>query len=175
MPKKGGYVHNRDKTDVSKVHEDEYWKILLDIQSGKLPDTYQFPPTLNSEQRKFIHFSCKKLGLVSKSQGKGRDRFLTVRCPAESKQQDAKAEYIQLSAEQKHIISTNLQNDKPITSQLPAKPHSYRMKWRPGFSGKMSNDKKKKLNSELQKERAQRLKAGGMQAMLRFRAARAFL
>lgn len=38
-----------------------------------------FPPTLDNTERRFVHTLCKKLGLVSKSRGKGESRFLTVR------------------------------------------------------------------------------------------------
>lgn len=37
-----------------------------------------FPPDLDNTSRKFIHEAVKKLGLDSKSRGKGVDRYITV-------------------------------------------------------------------------------------------------
>ena len=38
----------------------------------------RFPPDLSNDQRRFVHRLCEKLGLHSKSRGKGEKRFLTV-------------------------------------------------------------------------------------------------
>ncbi|CAM9232255.1 unnamed protein product, partial [Choristocarpus tenellus] len=40
--------------------------------------TLSFPPTLDNTSRKFIHEAVKRLGLRSKSKGKGDQRFITV-------------------------------------------------------------------------------------------------
>ncbi len=39
----------------------------------------QFPPDLGSNERKYVHEVARKVGLVSKSSGKGDQRFLTLR------------------------------------------------------------------------------------------------
>ena len=38
----------------------------------------KFPPDLSNDQRRFVHRLCEKLGLHSKSRGKGEKRYLTV-------------------------------------------------------------------------------------------------
>jgi len=37
-----------------------------------------FPPNLGNKERKYLHTLSKKLGLKSKSRGKGENRFLTI-------------------------------------------------------------------------------------------------
>eukprot|EP00729_Bicosta_minor_P028034 gene28034-4097_t len=38
-----------------------------------------FPPNMDNIERRWVHQFCKQLGLESKSQGKGEDRFLKVK------------------------------------------------------------------------------------------------
>eukprot|EP00929_Paragymnodinium_shiwhaense_P047529 TRINITY_DN24105_c0_g1_i1.p1 TRINITY_DN24105_c0_g1~~TRINITY_DN24105_c0_g1_i1.p1 ORF type:complete len:1378 (-),score=333.07 TRINITY_DN24105_c0_g1_i1:7-4140(-) len=51
---------------------------LTELQDGRGPDTIEWPSTLSSEERKYIHNLCHKFGLKSKSKGGGLNRYLTV-------------------------------------------------------------------------------------------------
>mmetsp|Transcript_29832 Transcript_29832/g.89732 ORF Transcript_29832/g.89732 Transcript_29832/m.89732 type:complete len:768 (+) Transcript_29832:184-2487(+) len=63
----------------------EVWRIRIEKQLAAFtasPEVeLRFPPTLTSEERRFVHAHAPKLGLATKSQGKGADRFLTVSKP----------------------------------------------------------------------------------------------
>ena len=60
----------------------ETWRISIEkrLQNFCASDerSLAFPPTLSSEERRFVHSHAPKLGLATKSQGKGDERFLTV-------------------------------------------------------------------------------------------------
>ena len=47
-----------------------------------------FPPDMNNHDRAVVHACCKKLGLKSKSYGKGDQRRVHVTKPKEFKPQD---------------------------------------------------------------------------------------
>ena len=63
----------------------EAWRINIERQLSRFCEsselTLAFPPTLSSEERRFVHAHAPKLGLATKSQGKGDERFLTVKKP----------------------------------------------------------------------------------------------
>ena len=60
----------------------ETWRIKIEKQLDQFCRSanreLQFPPSLTSEERRFVHAHAPKLGLKTKSQGKGSERFLTV-------------------------------------------------------------------------------------------------
>ena len=60
----------------------ETWRIKIEKQLDGFCRSanreLQFPPSLTSEERRFVHAHAPKLGLKTKSQGKGAERFLTV-------------------------------------------------------------------------------------------------
>ena len=53
-------------------------QILETFKDNPKKDTYEFPPDLDNTQRKFIHNYCAKIGLHSKSHGKGDTRCLVI-------------------------------------------------------------------------------------------------
>ena len=63
----------------------EAWRIAIERQLGEFcassETALEFPPTLTSEERRFVHAHAPKLGLATKSQGKAEKRFLTVSKP----------------------------------------------------------------------------------------------
>uniref|UniRef100_A0A7N0RJX1 RNA helicase n=4 Tax=Kalanchoe fedtschenkoi TaxID=63787 RepID=A0A7N0RJX1_KALFE len=52
---------------------------LLEIQRSNPEEGYTFEEELSNPERKFIHMTCRKMGLISKSKGKGSQRRITVR------------------------------------------------------------------------------------------------
>ena len=63
----------------------EAWRINIERQLSRFCESSElslaFPATLSSEERRFVHAHAPKLGLATKSQGKGDERFLTVKKP----------------------------------------------------------------------------------------------
>ena len=74
----------------------------------------EFPSSLTANERAFVHRYCKKLGLVTKSRGKGNKRSLTVYKAA----QNLVSVYskLTLSKNSSNVISSLLQ-DIPVTSR----------------------------------------------------------
>lgn len=67
-------------------------RIAIDVQLAafKHGDETEivFPPDMNNHDRAVVHAECKKLGLKSKSHGKGEARRVHVTKPKEFKPQD---------------------------------------------------------------------------------------
>ena len=62
-----GDNHQKIESNVDRLSIDVYVPIL------------KFPPDLNNTERKYVHKRAAEVGLVSKSYGKGDNRYLTVR------------------------------------------------------------------------------------------------
>lgn len=66
--------------DMPKLAEEARVALMAQLSAFKESDddATEFPSTLSSDERKFLHLHCKRLGLVSRSKGKGDNRFITV-------------------------------------------------------------------------------------------------
>jgi hypothetical protein len=62
---------------ISENEKIKFTRMLLSLREANI-DKVELPPNLTNTERKFIHELAKNLGLISKSQGKGEDRFITV-------------------------------------------------------------------------------------------------
>ncbi|XP_029025572.1 3'-5' RNA helicase YTHDC2 isoform X2 [Betta splendens] len=66
-----------------EIHIDEEVKISVNLSLERFcyseQKEMQFPSSLSSTERAFIHRMAQSLGYISKSQGKGSNRFLTIR------------------------------------------------------------------------------------------------
>ncbi|XP_042863704.1 3'-5' RNA helicase YTHDC2-like [Penaeus japonicus] len=67
----------------NEAHVSEELKITVALALKKLMQNddqkeLEFPSSLTSEERKYIHFVAQQMGLKSKSRGKGSSRYLTV-------------------------------------------------------------------------------------------------
>lgn len=71
---------------------DEAYKIHISKRINEFRDSDEqilvFPTGLDNQERKYVHELCLKLGLISKSSGKGDDRFLTVKKPDSGEMKD---------------------------------------------------------------------------------------
>ncbi|XP_041816133.1 3'-5' RNA helicase YTHDC2-like isoform X2 [Chelmon rostratus] len=74
-----GTISNRLK----EIHIDEEVKIAVNLSVERFhysdEKEMEFPPSLTSTERAFIHRMAQSLGYISKSKGKGPNRFLTIR------------------------------------------------------------------------------------------------
>jgi ATP-dependent RNA helicase DHX36 len=61
-------------TEQFRIDTDKMLKALREDDVEEIA----FPPDLSNDQRRFMHRHCEKLGLFSKSRGKGDKRYLTV-------------------------------------------------------------------------------------------------
>jgi len=71
----------------------ESYKIRIDtdldnFKSDGARTDLSFPATLNNTERRYVHERCLQVGLISKSRGKGEDRYLTVKRKTASKSRD---------------------------------------------------------------------------------------
>lgn len=66
--------------DMPKLAEDARLALMAQLSAFKDgdEDSTEFSSTLSSDERKFLHLHCKRMGLVSRSRGKGDNRFITV-------------------------------------------------------------------------------------------------
>eukprot|EP00064_Thunnus_orientalis_P018288 superscaffoldBa00004166_g18384 len=68
---------------LKEIHIDEEVKIAVNLSLEKFRYSDQkemeFPSSLSSTERAFIHRMAQSLGYISKSKGKGLNRFLTIR------------------------------------------------------------------------------------------------
>ncbi|CAK6975730.1 '-5' RNA helicase YTHDC2 [Scomber scombrus] len=83
---KGARSHNsaaRSSNSLKEIHIDEEVKIAVNLSLEKFRYSDQkemeFPSSLSSTERAFIHRMAQSLGYISKSKGKGLNRFLTIR------------------------------------------------------------------------------------------------
>ncbi|XP_077399108.1 3'-5' RNA helicase YTHDC2 isoform X2 [Vanacampus margaritifer] len=71
------------KSRFKEIHIDEEVKIAINLSLERFRYSDQkemdFPCSLSSNERAFIHRATQALGYISKSQGKGSKRFLTIR------------------------------------------------------------------------------------------------
>ncbi|RDD43785.1 putative ATP-dependent RNA helicase YTHDC2 [Trichoplax sp. H2] len=65
--------------NISQELQDRISAVINNFIADHTVQELEFPPSLLKEERAFIHQFCKPLGLISKSQGWGSERFLTVR------------------------------------------------------------------------------------------------
>ena len=74
----------RPVTEGTRIHIDQQ------LERFKYSDEEEivFPPDMNNHDRAVVHACCKKLGLKSKSYGKGDQRRVHVTKPKEFKPQD---------------------------------------------------------------------------------------
>ncbi|XP_054875386.1 3'-5' RNA helicase YTHDC2 isoform X2 [Amphiprion ocellaris] len=75
--------HGSSYRSMKEIHIDEEVKIAvnLSLEGFRYSDQKEmtFPSSLTSTERAFIHRMAQSLGYISKSKGKGQDRFLTIR------------------------------------------------------------------------------------------------
>ncbi|XP_047426501.1 3'-5' RNA helicase YTHDC2 isoform X2 [Mugil cephalus] len=75
--------HGPNSSGVKEIHIDEEVKIAVNNSLDRFRYSDQremeFPSSLSSTERAFIHRLAQSLGYISKSKGKGTNRFLTVR------------------------------------------------------------------------------------------------
>ncbi|KAM9841116.1 3'-5' RNA helicase YTHDC2-like [Aulostomus maculatus] len=68
---------------LKEIHIDEEVKIAVNISLERFrysdDKEMEFPSSLTSTERAFIHRTAQSLGYISKSRGKGPSRFLTIR------------------------------------------------------------------------------------------------
>ena len=87
---------------------------LNDIRNDEI-ESFTFPPTLNNTERKFLHNLSEKLGLISKSSGKGDARAITVKKRSETNKIDDKIVIFDIKPESEIILketfSFNKDND----------------------------------------------------------------
>jgi HrpA-like RNA helicase len=81
---RGGRVFRGGGRSTGTGDVDEEFRIqadsaLRDFRSSEEQSEITFPPTLTNTERMYVHFVCSTLGLISKSNGKGEERCLTVR------------------------------------------------------------------------------------------------
>ncbi|KAM9338343.1 3'-5' RNA helicase YTHDC2 [Symphorus nematophorus] len=78
-PAKSGSISN----GLKEIHIDEEVKIAVNLSLERFrysdEKEMEFPSSLSSTERAFIHRTAQSLGYISKSKGKGSDRFLTIR------------------------------------------------------------------------------------------------
>ena len=71
---------------------DETTRIAIDVQLARFKASDEpelvFPPDMSNHDRAVVHAECKKLGLRSKSHGKGEARRVHVTRPKEFRPQD---------------------------------------------------------------------------------------
>ena len=73
--------------DVDEPYKIRILKIVEEFRSSE-KEKLEFPSNLDNQERKYIHELCLKLGLESKSTGKGEDRYITIRKPVVSQTLD---------------------------------------------------------------------------------------
>ncbi|KAK2819379.1 hypothetical protein Q5P01_024940 [Channa striata] len=82
-PPKSQNTLPRGSSGHKKIHIDEEVKIAVNLSLEKFRYSDQkemeFPSSLTSTERAFIHQMAQSLGYISKSKGKGSNRFLTIR------------------------------------------------------------------------------------------------
>lgn len=75
--------HGSSYSSIKEIHIDEEVKIAvsLSLEDFRYSDQKEmtFPSSLTSTERAFIHRMAQSLGYISKSKGKGQNRFLTIR------------------------------------------------------------------------------------------------
>ncbi|MGH0190282.1 UNVERIFIED_CONTAM: hypothetical protein FKN15_044184 [Acipenser sinensis] len=99
------------------IRIDEEVKIAVNIALYRFQYTDQkemeFPSSLTSTERAFIHRLAQSLGLISKSRGKGTTRFLTVKKKDGSEAAHSVMNF-NLSHNTKHVVRSLLQRF-PVT------------------------------------------------------------
>ncbi|XP_072227665.1 3'-5' RNA helicase YTHDC2 isoform X2 [Leuresthes tenuis] len=70
-------------SDSKEIHIDEEVKIAVNLSLERFRYSEQkemeFPPSFSSTERAFLHRMAQSLGYISKSKGKGPNRYLTIR------------------------------------------------------------------------------------------------
>jgi hypothetical protein len=64
--------HTTTRAPQKNEQQQFIWDQLVAIQSGEIESPFSFPGNYSSEERKYVHFTAKKLGLTSKSSGSKR-------------------------------------------------------------------------------------------------------
>ena len=82
---------------------------LNEIRNDEI-ESYTFPSTLNNIERKFLHNLAEKLGLSSKSSGKGDARSITVRKRSEKSPIDEKMIVFDMKIESENILKNTFFN-----------------------------------------------------------------
>ncbi|XP_070706567.1 3'-5' RNA helicase YTHDC2 isoform X2 [Pempheris klunzingeri] len=76
-------LHGSISNRLKEIHIDEAVKIAVNLSLERFRYSDQkemeFPSSLTSSERAFIHRMAQSLGYISKSRGKGSSRFLTIR------------------------------------------------------------------------------------------------
>ena len=101
----------------------EVWRIAIERQLGEFCSSGEvslaFPASLSSEERRFVHSHAPKLGLSTKSSGKGEERFLTVRKPQHVVALDVDAPKLELAAGGAAAVARHF-------AEFPASAHELR-------------------------------------------------
>jgi len=119
-------IHGSLSVANSKVHKyvDEEYKIKIDAmiedfkQSGEAE--MRFPSNLNNTERRYVHELSRRLGLTSKSYGKGEGRYLTVRrkVVSKSRNEDGGVPPLTLNDAAKQVLNNFLTQFPPSELEL---------------------------------------------------------
>ncbi|XP_013858223.1 probable ATP-dependent RNA helicase YTHDC2 [Austrofundulus limnaeus] len=75
--------HGSSSKSAKKIHIDEVVKIAVNLSLERFrysdEKEMEFPSSFSSTERAFVHRLAQSLGYISKSKGKGSNRFLTIR------------------------------------------------------------------------------------------------
>ena len=100
----------------------ETWRIKIEKQLDHFCTSdeieLQFPPTLSSEERRFVHSHAPKLGLKSKSQGKAANRFLVVSKPVRVVPLKEDAPKLDLATDARTALDEHFKVHPPSTEEL---------------------------------------------------------
>ena len=100
----------------------ETWRIKIEKQLDQFCRSanreLQFPPSLTSEERRFVHAHAPKLGLKTKSQGKGSDRFLTVWKPQRVVALAEDAPRLDLAKDASVVLDAHFKAHPPTAEEL---------------------------------------------------------
>ena len=100
----------------------ETWRIKIEKQLDQFCTSdeieLQFPPTLSSEERRFVHSHAPKLGLKSKSQGKAANRFLVVSKPVRVVPLKEDAPKLDLATDARTALDEHFKVHPPSTEEL---------------------------------------------------------
>mmetsp|Transcript_1991 Transcript_1991/g.4024 ORF Transcript_1991/g.4024 Transcript_1991/m.4024 type:complete len:263 (-) Transcript_1991:662-1450(-) len=126
--KKGGKANQGQPAFVNEAYKIRIDRELEGFKSSSASE-YKFPSDLTNTERRYVHEACGKMGLASKSRGKGEARYLTISRKKVSKHRDGVAGLPKLdigpaaSAMLRHYFQKYQLSDKEreqlMSAQLP--------------------------------------------------------
>lgn len=115
---------------------------LNDLREGTVSEV-NFPPTLSTVERKFLHSLAQELGLTSKSKGKDEKRFITVTKGKKSGPSEIIHPFFDFAPQSRKELLPSLTNYKAVLSSVKtAKGKKQNAKKSTSISGSKNGNKR---------------------------------